>query len=299
MGEDRRGRPPTGPAPVTVVIATLNRRAEALNALDHLLALPERPAILVVDNGSSDGTLEAIRRVHPGVGTIGLSENLGGMARTIGAASATTRYVAFSDDDSWWAPGSIGRATELLDAHPRLGVLVARVLVGEERRLDPISATMRSSPLPRGDGAAGVPVLGFMACAAALRRAAFLDVGGFDRHFGVGGEEALVAMDLAAAGWELAYVDEMVVHHHPSRSRDPFGRRRILARNDLWTSWLRRPARDVRRQTLRAARAALRDPAVRAGLLEATRGLPWVLAERRPLTERVEADLRRLAEASV
>jgi GT2 family glycosyltransferase len=295
MREDGRAAAGPRPAPVTVVMATLNRRAEALNALDHLLALPERPPIVVVDNGSSDGTVEAIHRAHPGVGTIALAENLGGMARTIGAASATTRYVAFSDDDSWWAPGSIGRATELLDAHPRLGVLVARVLVGEQQRLDPSSATMRSSPLPPGDGAAGVPVLGFMACAAALRRAAFLDVGGFHRRFGIGGEEALLAMDIAAAGWELAYVDQVVVHHHPSRSRDPFGRRRILARNDLWTSWLRRPARDVRRQTLRSARAATSDPAVRAGLLEAARGLRWVLAERRPLTDRVEADLRRLA----
>jgi GT2 family glycosyltransferase len=300
MGKDGRGgaaRSRRGP--VTVVMATLNRRAEALNALDHLLALPERPAILVIDNGSSDGTVEAVRRAHPAVGTIALGENLGGMARTIGAANATTPYVAFSDDDSWWAPGSIGRAIELLDAHPRLGLLVARVLVGEEQRLDPASATMRSSPLPRDDGAAGVPVLGFMACAAALRRAAFLGVGGFHHRFGIGGEEALVAMDIAAAGWELAYVDQMVVHHHPSRSRDPFGRRRILARNDLWTSWLRRPARDVRRQTLRTARAALRDPAVRAGLLEAARGLPWVLTERRPLTAKVEADLRRLAAGQV
>jgi GT2 family glycosyltransferase len=282
-----------------MVMATRNRRAEALNALGQLLALPERPAILVVDNGSGDGTVEAIRRACPEVAIIALPDNLGGMARTVGAAAASTRYVAFSDDDSWWAPGSIGHAAELLDAHPRLGVLVAKVLVGEDRRLDPISAEMRSSPLLPHEGAAGVPVLGFMACAAAMRRDAFLDAGGFHRHFGIGGEEALVAMDIAAAGWEIAYFDQLVVHHHPSPSRDPLSRRQILARNDLWTSWLRRPGRDARRRTLRAARAAVRDPAVRAGLLEAARGLPWVLAERRPLTDRVEAELRLLAAGQV
>jgi GT2 family glycosyltransferase len=301
MGErgraDAQARPV--PLPVTVVMATRDRRAEALNALGHLVALPERPAVLVVDNGSGDGTVEAIRRAHPEVATIALEANLGGTARTLGTAAATTPYVAFSDDDSWWAAGSIGHAAELLDAHPRLGVLVARVLVGEERRLDPISAEMRSSPLPQRDGDAGVPVLGFMACAAVMRRNVLLDAGGFHRHFGIGGEEALVAMDVAAAGWEIAYVEEVVAHHHPSRSRDPLARRRILARNDLWTSWLRRPGPDVRRRTLRTARAAVRDPAVRAGLLEAARGLPWVLTERRPLTDRVEADLRVLAAGQV
>jgi GT2 family glycosyltransferase len=300
MGAEGRGEAARSrTAPVTVVMATLNRRAEALNTLDHLQALPERPAILVVDNGSSDGTVAAIRREHPGVGTVALQENLGAMARTIGAACATTPYVALSDDDSWWAPGSIGRATELLDSHPRLGLLAARVLVGDERRLDPASETMRSSPLPRGDDAAGIPVLGFLACAAVLRRAPFLGVGGFHRRFGIGGEEALVAMDIADAGWELAYVDQMVVYHHPSRSRDPFGRRRTMARNQLWTSWLRRPARAALGQTVRTARAALRDPAIRAAVLEAARGLPWVLMERRPVTAEVEAGLRRLAGGQV
>jgi GT2 family glycosyltransferase len=281
---------------VTVVMATLNRCTEALNALDHLRALPERPAILVVDNGSTDGTVPAIRRAHPGVGTIALTENLGAMARTIGAACATTPYVALSDDDSWWAPGSIRHAAELLDRHPRLGLLAARVLVGDEQRLDPASATMRSSPLRRRANLAGVPVLGFLACAAVLRRGPFLGVGGFHRCFGIGGEEALVAMDIAAAGWELAYVDQLVVYHHPSPRRDPAARRRTLVRNELWTSWLRRPARTACRQTLRAARVALRDPATRAGLLQAARGLPWVLRERRPVTAEIEADLRRLAD---
>ncbi|MEV4708894.1 glycosyltransferase [Actinoplanes sp. NPDC049316] len=44
------------------------------------------------------------------------------MARTIGVRRLDTPYVAFCDDDTWWEPGSLRVAAELLDAYPRIGV---------------------------------------------------------------------------------------------------------------------------------------------------------------------------------
>lgn len=67
---------------------------------------------------------------------------------------------------------------------------------------------------------------------------------------GLGGEEQLLAIDLAATGWGLAYVDAILAHHHPSPVRDRATRRRCVGRNDLWTSRLRRPARSAGRQVL-------------------------------------------------
>ena len=147
---------------------------------------------------------------------------------------------------------------------------------------------------PRGIGPpdGGRPsVLGFLACGAVVRRSAFLAVGGFDRRFGIGGEEELLAIDLRARGWELAYCDEVVAHHHPAGSPNPASRRRRQARNGLWAAWLRRPLGVAGARSARA----LFDPAGRGGLRDAAAGWRWLVTQRRPAPALVEADLRRLA----
>jgi GT2 family glycosyltransferase len=287
---------PASPARVAVVIATRNRGPELLSTLTRLCALDEQPPTVVVDNGSTDGTAELVRANYPGVQVVGLRRNHGAAARTIGARLLDSPYVAFSDDDSWWAPGALDWAVELLDRHPRLAVLAARVLVGPEERLDPVCDQMAHSPLPPAADLPGPSVLGFIACGAVVRRAAFLEVGGFDVRLGVGGEEELLSVDLAARGWGLAYVEEVVAHHHPSPSRDPSGRRRIQVRNALWSAWLRRPLGGAARQTAHLAALAMHQPGAWSGILLALAGLPWVLRERRPVHRELEAALRTLAD---
>ena len=110
----------------------------------------------------------------------------------------------------------------------------------------------------------------------------------------VGGEEELLSVDLAARGWGLAYVDEVVAHHHPSPSRDPSGRRRVQVRNALWSAWLRRPLGGAARRTAHVAVQGMSQPGVLAGVLAAMCGLPWVLRERRPVRPELEAALRSL-----
>ncbi|WP_324273402.1 hypothetical protein [Blastococcus brunescens] len=61
-------------------------------------------------------------------------------------ARAGTPFVAFADDDSWWAPGHLARAVDIMRAHPRLAVLNARILVGPEERMDAVCAEMAASP---------------------------------------------------------------------------------------------------------------------------------------------------------
>lgn len=274
---------------VTVVVASRNRRD------DLLVSLPRHEApVILVDNGSTDDTVEAVRAAHPEVTVVPLERNLGAGARTLGAARAGTPFVAFADDDSWWAPGDLARGVEIMRAHPRLAVLNARILVGPENRLDPVCAEMAGSPLP-GDDLPGPALLGFVACAALVRREAFEEVGGFDPVVRFPGEEERLALDLATAGWTMAYVDAVTVHHHPSPRRDAPDRRQAgIWRSRLLTAAMRLPAPDV--ATLLADAVRSGRPGL-TGLARALPDVPAALRRRRPIPPRVRADLRLLESA--
>jgi GT2 family glycosyltransferase len=114
-------------AETTVVIATRNRVDELVHTLTRLkdLAVP----VIVVDNNSSDGTVTRVQRDFPRVRTLALPHNVGASARNHGVRLAGTSYVAFSDDDSWWAPDALGKSEELFERHPRLGLVAGRVVV--------------------------------------------------------------------------------------------------------------------------------------------------------------------------
>ncbi len=279
---------------VSVVVITRDRAELLATTLDHLAALPERPPVIVVDNGSVDRSPEMVRDRYPEATVVALPVNRGAAARQIGARLAATPYVAFADDDSWWSPGGLERAAAYLDAHPTVAVVAARVLVGGEERLDPTSAVMATSPLGPGPGGEGRAVLGFLACAAVVRRDAFLLAGGFPERFGVGGEEDPLTLALATAGWDLVYLDDVVVHHHPATGRDPARRRRGQARNALWTAWLWRSPAVAVRVTLRTMAGACGDPALAGALVDAAGGWGWVRRQRRRVPPSVEAQLRRL-----
>jgi GT2 family glycosyltransferase len=284
-----------GPDPrIAVVMITHDRREEVIRSLEHLTSLPERPRIVIVDNASTDGTRAILARLFPSVEVLDAGGNLGAAARTLGVRHVTEPYVALCDDDTWWEPGSLRRAADLFDSYPRLTVLTARVLVGPQNREDPVCAELEHG-LPAGEpNLPGTPILGFLAGASVVRRSAFLEVGGFDPRFFIGGEEELVAADLAARGWALRYVADLVVHHYPSPQRDGLSRRWHLTRNALWFAWLRRPLPNALHQTLDLVRTALHDRARLRGFAAALAGLPWVLRERRVLPPGVEHRLRQL-----
>ncbi len=285
------GPPPADETRVSVVVATRNRRAQLLRTLDRLSELPERPPLIVVDNRSEDGTPAAVRDAHPAAEVVELEDNRGAAARNAGAARAATPYIAFSDDDSWWRPGALAEAQRLLDDGPEIALLAARILVGPEQRLDPTCATMARSPLSGPPRLPGPSVLGFVACGAVVRRAPFLAAGGFDARLGVGGEEELLSLELAAAGHRLVYADAVVAHHHPA-SRARRGRARNVARNRLLVAWLRRPAASALRATRRSLLTGENRREAALGTLDAIRAIAWVRRERRPVGAPLERALR-------
>jgi GT2 family glycosyltransferase len=277
----------------TVVMVTRNRREQTLNSLALLTDLTDGAPVIVVDNASSDGTADAVAQFFPAVRVIRTDRNLGAVGRNLGVLAAETELVAFADDDSWWAPSALTDAAKLFEEFPRLGLLAARIIVEPDGIVDPICDELAASPLPRADDLPGPSILGFVACGSVLRRQAFLQVGGFDPVVCFGGEESVVAWDLAAAGWGLAYVDGIDAYHHPLPTPERSDRARLVTRNAVLTAWLRRPLPVAWRQTVRMA-ARRGEPLVRAGLRDALWRLPRALRHRKSLPSWLESQLRLL-----
>lgn len=277
---------------IGVVVITRNRLAEAMRCVDRL-ASTEASQVVVVDNGSTDGTAARLRSRHGDVDVIRLPCNAGAAGRNLGVARCAVPYVAFCDDDSAWEPGALTRAADLLDAAPDAGLLAARVMLdtGEE---DPLCRVLAASPL--GIGRIGPRVLGFAACAAVVRRQAFLHAGGFRPLLGVGGEETVLALDLAELGWTLEYAPEVVAHHAPSPRRDRRERSARVVRNALLTAWLRRRTPAAWSATGRALCVACRQRSALRGLADALGALPAVRRERAAIPPDLERDMRRLEE---
>ncbi len=278
---------------VSVVIITRDRRAELIRTLELMTALPEQPPIYVVDNGSADGSADAAA-AFDGVQVLPAGCNLGAPGRNWAVRRVTTPYVAFCDDDTWWDPGALARAADLLDACPRLASVTGRIVVEPGGTPDPIIPELAGSPVPAPPWLPGPALLSILAGASMLRVSAFRAAGGFSARLWLGGEEELLGLDLAAAGWWMCYAADVTVHHAASTARDPRERRMLGIRNTLWTAWLRRPLPGALRHTAHVLRSAPRDQASATAVARAVAGLPWVISQRRVVPPQVESGLRLL-----
>ncbi|SHM79494.1 glycosyltransferase family 2 protein [Actinacidiphila paucisporea] len=282
---------------VTVVVITHNRYAELLHTLGRITDLPESPRTVVTDNASTDDTAAAVSARFPDVLLLRPGRNLGALGRNLAVRHVTTPYVAFCDDDTWWEPGSLRHAADLLDERPGLAAVNARIVVEPSGEEDPVVAELRESPLTGPSWLPGPAIGSFLAAATVMRTDAFRSVGGFHPGLWLGGEEELLATDLLSDGWWLSYVPDLTIHHAASTVRDSTGRRVTGLRNTLWFTWLRRPLIPAARRTAELMRTVPRDlPSARA-LGQAAAGLPWVLKQRRPVSAEVEAQLAALERA--
>jgi GT2 family glycosyltransferase len=222
-------------ARMAVAVVSFNTRA----LLDACLAsvAAARPAqTVVVDNGSTDGSIELVRERHADVKLIVCERNRGyGGAANRAIAACGAGYVLLLNSDTMLCLDALGALERYLEDHPRAAVVgprlvypdgtlqrstypepsVADTFLGETglhrltRRVPSLSE--RSLRTWRHDAARAVPwVLG---AALALRREAFDAVGGFDESFFLYGEEVDLCRRLNAAGYETHFAPVTSVVH--------------------------------------------------------------------------------------
>jgi GT2 family glycosyltransferase len=236
----------------TVVICTHDRRERLLATLGRLRALEFRPPIVVVDNASTDGTAAAVRARYPDVAVIELRRPLGAAARSARgrggghAAGRVQRRRLVVGSRGARAGGARIRDLPAARAACCADRGRARRAPGRNEPGDAREPARVRTGAARSTGAR------LLACGAVARRSAVLACGGFHPRYGFGGEEHLLAVDMAAAGWGLAYADQVVAHHEPASG--PRGSRADdELRNRLWSTWLRRPLPSVFRVTIAIA----------------------------------------------
>jgi GT2 family glycosyltransferase len=202
------------PARVSVVFVTRDRRAELAAALAAVEgARPPAAEVLVVDNGSTDGTRELLAARYPGVRVLPQTANLGvARGRNVGIAAAAHECVVCIDDDAVPTdPAFLAPLVRRLEAEDDVAVVAGRVVDAAR------GVTLRHEFPRRGLSPREVEreqdVAYFVGCAFAVRRGAFLAVGGFYERLHYGLEELDLAYRLLEAGWRLRYAPDFVVRH--------------------------------------------------------------------------------------
>jgi N-acetylglucosaminyl-diphospho-decaprenol L-rhamnosyltransferase len=211
---------------VSVVVPTYEGRHHLENLLPSLAEQTLAHGVIVVDNGSTDGTAEFLREHWPRVDVISFPENRGfGKAVNAGVAAASSATVILLNNDIVCRPTFLERLVEVLD--PDRGVVMAApVLVrrGDEGRIDTagiiMDRTLHGFNHLYGESVEVLTTdlfdpLAPCGGAAAFDRAAFLDVGGFDPAIFFYVEDVDLAIRCVARGWQCRLAPGAIaVHAH-------------------------------------------------------------------------------------
>jgi glycosyltransferase involved in cell wall biosynthesis len=201
---------PAGDA--TVVIATKNRKDDLRKAVASALAQVAHPQVLVMDDGSTDGTSEMIRGEFPAVQLERAEQSAGYIVqRNRGAAIARTEFIFSIDDDAEFSSPNVVSQTLAEFSDRRVGaVAIPLINVNLDNRI------LQLAP----DNTGIYVVSSYIGTAHALRRDLFLKLGAYREALHHQGEEEDFCIRMLAAGFVVRAGRADPIRHYESPKRD-------------------------------------------------------------------------------
>src|SRR5262245_32019510 len=212
-----------------VIIATKDRKDDLRRALISTLRQTEPVEIIVLDDGSTDGTSEMVAEEFPSVLLKKSEKALGCIAqRNLGAQLCSADVIFSIDDDAEFSSPDVINQTLLAFCHPQIGAVAIPYLEPHKSRSE-----FQRAPTPESIWITD----SFRGTAHALRRSVFLQIGGYYEPLVHQGEEMDLCIRLLNAGFVVRLgSSDPIIHHEFSkrdwRRMDFFGRR-----NDIIFAW--------------------------------------------------------------
>jgi len=304
--------PEVVPPRVTVVVPNWNGERFLEICLSSLRLQTFRNfETLLVDNGSSDGSVGFVEENFPEVRVIRLPENRGfSAAVNAGIMVSEANLVALLNNDTEVDPGWLEALVRAAAEHPEAGFFASKLVDFRDRRLlDGAGDALRKSGLPyrlghgeRDRGQFEREAFVFSACAAAAlyRRSVFEEIGLFDEDFFSNCEDGDLSFRAQLVGYRCLYVPDAVVYHMGSAStggKRSYTTTRLGTQNGMNLLVKNLPAALVWRllpsivagQLARAVTVGLSPGGARAylnGLAGALRLLPRMLEKRKDIQKR-------------
>jgi GT2 family glycosyltransferase len=231
-------------ADLVVAIVNHSNRDDTLACLESLEADRERGLsvrVVVLDNASDDGSVDAIRAAHPHVEVIAQEVRRGFGANQNAIIQATSsRYVLALNNDTLVERGALDTLVRYLDEHPGVGAAGPRVVGrdGEPQLSAWTFPTVWNAAVhvvagSRPAGPAPAEVGYVSGCALMLRRSVLTEIGGFDEDYFMYAEEKDLCRRIHDAGSKVELVPSATVVHLEARSSAGASARR---ETEFWRS---------------------------------------------------------------
>jgi GT2 family glycosyltransferase len=245
---------------VSIIIVNWNGMVHLPDCLNSLAEQTFRDLeVIMVDNGSDDGSVEFVKGHYPWVKVVALSENIGfASGNNRGFEHSSGHYIVTLNNDTRAEPDWLETLIRVADAYPLAGMVGSRICsfsdpdiidsVGMGICRDGMSrgrfrnrrwSTLRLSDVER--------ILFPSACVALYKRAMIEDIGFFDDDFFAYAEDSDLGLRGRLAGWEAVAATQAVVYHKYSQSTGILSAFKLylVERNHYWVVWKNFPLRHI------------------------------------------------------